>query len=504
MQQYVLRTVTGGAVRGVSHNGVTRFLGIRYGTAPTGDRRWRRAEPAEWRGTFDATAYAPISPQSDTRLTSTGIMPAVLDLLYPRGGSPAENGPMSEDSLALNVWAPDGGEGLPVLVWLHGGGFVHGAGSEQVFAGDQLARSGRAVVVSLNHRLGLTGFLALEHLLGPEWKDSENAGLTDMVLALRWVADNIAAFGGDPEKVTVFGQSGGGSKVAALTATAEAEGLFRGGIIQSGPVGWVSSPDEARELTGRVLEAAKIPEYDAELLLELPLRHLLHLQSAIGIGTVWRPVSGTPLMPHRPFAAGHAPKVTTMIGYATHESTLFLCERPDWTELAEATAIELLSETHDDPRASLEAGIATEGSLQLALAKEQSDVTFGRSAAVALEHATDMPAYAYRFDYRTEAASGLLGATHSLDLAFVFGNTASIPLTGDRPERYAVSELMQRSWLSFAENLHPGHSGLPEWPAYSSADPQRMVFAEEPRVEPAVSLATGVRPMTSWFDGGAE
>ena len=501
MQQYVARTVSGGRVRGVSHNGVTRFLGIRYGAAPTGERRWRRAEPAAWSGTFEATAYAPLAPQLDTRLSSTGIMPAVLDLLYPRGGSPAENGTVSEDSLALNIWAPDGAEGLPVLVWLHGGGYVHGAGSEQVFAGDQLARSGRAVVVSINHRLGLTGFLALEHLLGSEWRDSENAGLTDIVLALRWISENIASFGGDPDKVTIFGQSGGGAKVAALTAIPEAEGLFRGGIIQSGVARWVGSEADARELTGLVLEAAKIPEYDAELLLELPLRYLLHLQGSLGAVTGWRPTVGTAFMPHRPFSAGVAPKVPMLIGHATHESTLFLCEREDWAEITEAAALEALAGSHgDNARAALAASIASEGSVQLALAKEHTAVTFGRSAALALERSTAAAAYGYRFDYRTEAADGLLGATHSLDLAFVFGTTRSIPMAGDRAERFAVSEAMQQSWLSFAETLRPGHAGLPEWPAYTAAEPAQMVFGVDPRLEQTEPLPEGIHPPASWFD----
>lgn len=504
MQQYISRTVTGGAVRGVSHNGVTRFLGVRYGAAPTGERRWRRAQPAEWRGTFDASAYAPLAPQLDTRLTSGGIMPAVLDLLYPRGGSPAESGSVSEDSLALNVWAPDGAEGLPVLVWLHGGGYVHGAGSEQVFAGDQLARSGRAVVVSINHRLGLTGFLSLEHLLGPEWRDSENVGLTDIVLALRWISENIAAFGGDPEKVTVFGQSGGGAKVAALTAIPEAEGLFRGGIIQSGVARWVGSSEEARELTGIVLETAKIPEYDAELLLELPLRYLMHLQGAVAAVGGWRPTAGTSFMPHRPFTRESTPKVPLLVGHATHESTLFFCERPDWARITEEAAAEMLADSHGDrARPALEAATASEGSVQLGLAKEHTEVTFSRSAALVLEQSTGMPAYGYRFDYRTEAASGLLGATHSLDLAFVFGTTRSIPLTGDRPERFAVSDSMQQTWLSFAETLRPGHAGLPEWPAYSIAEPVRMVFGEEPRLERIEPLPEGIHPPASWFDAAA-
>ncbi|MFT4029524.1 MAG: carboxylesterase family protein [Protaetiibacter sp.] len=490
MQATHVRRTSGGLIRGIGHNGVERYLGIRYGVPPSGALRWREPEPASWSGTADAFAYSPIAPQLDTRLSSGGIMPAVLDLLYPRGGSPAENGTMGEDCLSLNVWAPEGAEGLPVLVWLHGGGFAHGAGSEQVFAGDRLARTGRVVVVSVNHRLGLTGFLALDHLLGDEWRGSANAGVADLLLALRWVADNVAAFGGDPSRVTIAGQSGGAAKVATLTAMPDARGLFHGAIMQSGPARWIGDLEWARAQTAAVLELAHIPVPDAELLLELPLRQLLDLQRAADAsgGISWRPAVDGGLIAGRPFEGSTMPAVPMLVGYTSHDVSLFLCERDDYRLLDLAAVTAVLSGSHGgDAGRVLEAEAAAHPGEppQLLLARVLTRETMARSAHLVLQavsgHGTT--AYGYRFDYATEAMGGLLGATHSSDLAFVFGTVDSIPLSGQRPARFMVSDAVRDAWIAFAESGAPGHAGLPDWPAYTAAAPSLLAFDEVSRLE---------------------
>ncbi|PZQ90531.1 MAG: hypothetical protein DI534_04820 [Leifsonia xyli] len=490
MQTISLRSTTGGRVRGVVHHGVERHLGIRYGAAPTGERRWRVAEPATWSGVADASAYGPVAPQLDTRLAAGGIMPAVLDELYPRGGSPAENGTVGEDCLTLNVWSPEGAEGLPVLVWLHGGGFVHGAGSEQVFAGDQLARTGRVVVVSVNHRLGISGFLALDHLLGPQWGRSGNAGIADLVLALRWVADNIAEFGGDPSRVTIAGQSGGGAKVATLTATPDARGLFRSAIIQSGPMRWIGDEASAREQTALVLELARIPEHDADVLLELPLRHLLHIQRAAEqAGVSWRPYVDGGLVTGRPYDS--VPKgIPLLVGYTAHDFSLFLCERPDYASLDREAVEVVLRETHDGVAGDVLRRVATahgDEPPQLLLARVLTEETMARSVHGALRAWSDAgsPAFGYRFDYASEAMGGLLGATHSSDLAFVFRTVDRIPLSGNRPERFAVSEAMSDAWIAFAESGAPSSRSLPDWPPYTSASPALMAIGTRSSAEDA-------------------
>lgn len=485
MQSVRVVATQGGRVRGISHNGVQRYLGIRYGEAPVGDRRWQVAAPAAWAGVADATAYGPAAPQLDTRLSAGGLMPAVLDLLYPRGGSPAENGAIGEDCLRLNVWAPEDADGLPVMVWLHGGGFVHGAGSEQVFAGDVLARTGRVVVVSINHRLGMLGFLELEHLLGDRWRRSGNVGLTDILLALRWVAANIGSFGGDPARVTIFGQSGGGAKVAAMTAVSEAAGLFGGAVIQSGPVRWTGDPESARATTAAVLEAANIPEHDAELLFELPLRQLLYLQQAADAsGLGWRPYVDGDLLPAAPYSGpDRSAAVPLLVGYTAHDFSLFLCERDDYASLDRDAVLAFLRGTHGERAETVlrECESAHPGlPPQLHLARVLTEETMARSTHIALRDAAACGArvYGYRFDYVTEAANGLLGATHSSDLAFVFGTVDRIPLSGYRPERFAVSQAMSDAWIRFAETRDPGGGVLGTWPAHSAEEGWLMSISD--------------------------
>ena len=231
-----VRETTTGKVRGVRAIGYDAFFGIPYGSAVDGRCRFARPRPAEpWAGLRDAFAFGAASPQADLRVTATPGQLPLLNLYYPGFGTPLEGRVSSENCLFLNVWAPAGATARPVMVWLHGGAFSGGTGAENWFLGDRLASDENVVVVSLNHRLGLFGFLPSSDELGADRTQSGLAGMFDIVLALEWVAANIEQFGGDPDNVTIFGQSGGGLKVLTLLAMPAAQSLFTRAIVQSIP-----------------------------------------------------------------------------------------------------------------------------------------------------------------------------------------------------------------------------------------------------------------------------
>ncbi|MGH9046927.1 MAG: carboxylesterase family protein, partial [Acidimicrobiales bacterium] len=214
-----------GGVRGRQPLGVAEFLGIRYARAPVGERRFRPPVAERWSGVRDALEYPPSAIQAAVRPGAGGPLSAL------RGASAQPS--TDEDCLGLNVWTADLDGRAPVMVWIHGGGYTTGSGSNAAVNGARLAKARGVVVVTLNHRLGLLGFLDLSHRLGPDYADSANVGLLDLVAALSWVHTNITAFGGDPDNVTIFGCSGGGGKVSALLAMPAARGLFHRAIVQS-------------------------------------------------------------------------------------------------------------------------------------------------------------------------------------------------------------------------------------------------------------------------------
>lgn len=488
MQGYSVRSTACGLVRGVAHNRVESYLGIPYGASTGGAARWRTATaPEAWTGIRDATAFGAVAPQVDSRLGATGSWPEVLDLMYPRGGSPAEGGHVGEDCLVLNVWAPAerDSEALPVMVWFHGGGYGHGAGSEMLFSGDELARTGRVIVVSINHRLGLMGFLALDHVLGSSFRHSGQAGITDLVLALTWVRENIAGFGGDPERVTIFGQSGGAAKVSAMLAMPSARGLFQRAVMQSGPVGWFATRQESLDRTARVLGLLGLDASEADLLLDLPLRYLLAAQRrAQAAAITWAPHVDGDLVPALPFSAegiAAMPQVPLLVGSAAHEMSLMLTEQLGYDTLQIADLGPLVAtmfpERHDEVIADYRSRFPGENA-SLVLARIATDATFTRSTtlAAAVKSRQPAPVYAYRLDYETDAHGGRLGATHSLDLPLVFGTVARSPFAGSRKERFDVSRRMRDAWLAFAECGAPNHDDIPAWPAYDEAERRVMVI----------------------------
>ena len=469
----VVRT-TAGRVRGFLDGDLQVFRGIRYG-AHTGPRRFMPPIPPEqWRGTLDAKEFGAASPQS--------------------GSEPDQ----SEDCLFLNVVAPllKPQRPRPVIVYIHGGAYSSGSGSSPLYDGSNLCRRGDVVVVTVNHRLNLFGYLYL-----PGFPDSGNAGMLDLVLALRWVRDNIAAFGGDPGCVTLVGQSGGGAKIATLMAIPEAVGMFHRAVTMSGQQLTASGPLHAAGRTRALLEKLGVtPDRTAELaalpVSELQRAHAATVDPYIGRGSVYmgpvldeRTLTRHPFYPDAPpLAAG----IPMMIGN-THDETRSLIGRGDpaafsmtWEALPQRLEQEL--------RVDISGSTVVAEYRRIYPHYSPTDVFFsattaGRSwrAAVVeaeLRAAQGAPAYAYQLDWGSPEDGGKWGAFHTLDIPLMFGTlTARGSLTGDGEEARRVSSTMQQALLAFARGGDPNYPGLARWEPYSLQRRQTMVFDAQSRLQ---------------------
>jgi len=471
---HVTVPTTAGQVRGRRTGEVTVFAGIPYAAPPFGPRRLRPPEPPEpWAGVRDAFAHGPAAPQP-------GYLPAMAALL-------GEAGEQGEDCLRVNVWTPAPGRTggrLPVMVWIHGGAFRNGSGSLPAYDGARLAAEG-VVCVTLNYRLGAEGFLLL-----PD--GTANLGLLDQIAALEWVRDNIAGFGGDPDDVTVFGQSAGAISITALMTMPQARGLFRRAITQSG-AGHHSHPEEiARRVTER-LAALAGAEPTREGLAAVPPERLISADRALGMeiaraedpgqwgesaggGTTVLPVVDGTTLPRRPIDAiadGAGGGIDLLTGATTEEFRLFLVPLGIAPRITDEVLHGLLAGLGLDPvRARAVYGAANPGA-------SPGDLF----SAVMSDHAYRIPAlrvaearaargadtFVYEFAWPSPALDGALGACHLADVGFVFGNlTGPLVGSGAPPE---LSDRMRRAWVSFARTGRPGGGGafggaLPHWPAY--------------------------------------
>lgn len=514
MQQEVLVNTTSGKLRGFEHRGVRYFLGIPYATPPVGDLRFKKAHPAKpWSGVREAKSFGASAMQNDIRATATGSWIEVLSWMYPRTGSPLEGGPMSEDCLYLNVWTPAETQsgGLPVMVWFHGGGFVQGSGGEMLTNGDRLAARQDVVVVTVNHRLGVLGYMPLDLQFGEEFAHAGVAGLTDLVLALEWVRDNISFMGGDPENVTIFGQSGGGAKVCMMMAMPSARGLFHRAVVQSGGLLRPMEQEEGLRLLHRFLKTLRLSSTSgAEKLRDIPVERLLEAQAQLPSASEPSPfqapwsqrISGgvmsiapfkDELLPSSLFDPGPSDednRTPLLVGTMLHDASLMLCSDPAYATLTESQLGDWLSPLHADTRNLLKLGFEGLESdpPRLRLAQAISQLTFRRWATqLAQARLTQSAAvYMYLIAYRTPILDGLLGATHSLDLPFVFDNAVRSPFAGDRRDREEFATLMSHTWATFARHGAPNHSGMPSWPRYDHPRCTQMVLDVQPHLRRAL------------------
>jgi para-nitrobenzyl esterase len=487
--EYAIAETSTGKVRGLVVDGIKVFKGIRYGAPTSGTNRFMPpAKPASWTGTRDALAFGPTAPQSRDNSGTTAA------------GSPAEQ---SEDCLALNVFTPALNSGRrPVMVWLHGGGFSSGSGSGRILDGTSLAHTHDVVVVTLNHRLNVFGYTYLGDAMGKDFAASSSVGLLDIVAALQWVRDNIAAFGGDPDLVTIFGQSGGGRKVATLMSMPAAKGLFHRAIIESGAVLRLTTKEDGVKQTGLLLAELGLKAGQLRELQSVPTERLLAADAAVQRKITLREpgmTANTPTIdgnvfpghPWDPKGPALSSAIPLLIGYARTEETLY--DRPtpeklalDETGLRERAAKRL----GGDPTAVIAAFRKTHPNaspwdLWILIATDHPRGTYSRELAKRKADQGGAPVFAYRYDWETPEGGGHMRSPHTIEIQFVFNNIKIAgPLISKMPEAHALADKTSSAWVAFARSGDPNTPKLPRWPAYSAAARDTMLFNNECRVVP--------------------
>ncbi|MBV9951316.1 MAG: carboxylesterase/lipase family protein [Acidimicrobiia bacterium] len=471
-----------GRVEGERSGDVSVFRGIPYAASTSGAARFAPPRPPEpWDGVRPCRTAGPIAPQN----------PSALETMLGSDGSTGD-----EDCLSLNVFTPDCDDaGRPVMVWIHGGAFVTGTGSIPWYDGARLAARG-VVVVTINYRLGALGFLHLEGI-APGFDGAGNAGLLDQIAALEWVRDNVSGFGGDPDQVTIFGESAGAMSVACLLAAPAARGLFRRAILQSGAGAHVHEPERATAVAQKFLAEAGVGPGDVDRLRELSVADLLAAQQRLSESTPFddglplQPVvDGTVLVdrPHRAIGAGHAAGVDVLIGTTAEEMNLFLLMDPGLGSLDEA-GLSARADARFVP-AGRKPGEALavyrqdrpDAPVRDVLCALLTDFTF-RIPAIRLADAqlTQHPGvWMYLFTYRTPAFGGQLGSCHALEIPFVWDNLdarGAAMFVGEVDDGLrALATQMADAWVAFATSGVPAAPGLPEWPRYDADRRATMRF----------------------------
>jgi para-nitrobenzyl esterase len=484
-----------GKIRGTRDNGAYAFKGVPYGASTAGARRFLPpVKPQPWAGVRDAMQLGPRAPQP------------VRNLIPEMGDALTGHGPMSEDCLTLNVWTAGLKAGKrPVMVWFHGGGFRTGWSGSIMYDGAALARKHDVVVVGVNHRLNAFGYLYLADLRNQKFAESSNVGVLDLIAALQWVRDNIAAFGGDPANVTIFGQSGGGGKVCTLQAMPGAHGLFHKMIVQStiSDTGlWGLPRTEAARLTSALLTRLSIKPDRLDQLQQLPFETLLAAMAgesaSADLALQYVPVVDGRTLPTDPFDPvdpGVSATVPLMVGSVETESVPYTAPQDAYwttTDLDDAALrarVQRILGVADAEAARIIA-LYRQGRPQASNANlaqiVASDAGSTRTAAnVIAEHKAaprKAPVYLYGFDWYSPLRDGRIRAMHGMELPFVFDHVdAATWMTGSGPDRQALADQMSAAWVAFARTGDPNHKRLPHWDAFDAQRRPTMVFGRECR-----------------------
>ncbi len=478
-----------GKVRAQTQAGVQAFRGVPYAAPTAGANRFMPpAKRKEWTGVKDCFDLGQRSPQRDSEFF--GFVPKALEPMCP-----AE--PMGEDCLVLNVWTPSasnsGNTKRPVMVWLHGGGYTTGSGGFVCYNGQELARKHDVVVVTVNHRLTVFGYLYFAGIGGEKYAHASNVGMMDIVAALEWVRGNIAAFGGDPNNVMIFGQSGGGGKVSALMAMPPAHGLFHKAIIQSGADVRGVSVDAANKSAEIFLSKLNLKPDQIDQLQQMPVDQLLAAAAGGPPGTpglALAPVVDGSTLPGGPFdptAPELSANVPLMIGTVETEVTFFPGQILDPIDDANfhARVKQMLAKASDaqvdQVIAAYKAGRPGVPNTDVYLAMA-SDATF--RAGVVLEAdrkaAQKAPVYQYYFTWHSPVQDGKLRAFHTLEIPFAFDvvDLAS-SMTGTGADRQPLADKVSGAWVSFARSGDPNHKLLPKWEPFDTNKRAIMVFDDE-------------------------
>ncbi len=469
-----------GRVRGVRDHGISVFKGIPYGADTAPHRFMPPTTPTPWSGVREAMAFGPRAPQPNSgRTARTGY------------AQPPEPDAVSEDCLYLNVWTPaiNDGRKRPVLVYFHGGAYSTGSVNSPLYDGVNLCRRGDVVVVTVNHRLNLFGYLYLADLV-PELADSGNVGQLDLVLSLEWVRDNIANFGGDPKRVLIFGQSGGGAKCATLMGMPAAHGLFHRVVTMSGQQVTASRRESAAARTDLVLKALNLPSSRAAELRTMPLAQLIEASRAAGY---YGPVKDGRTLQRDPFDPDAPPLSASipMILGNTHDETRYLVGGGD------SSTFELTWETlpaklkqHSQFLGNLDLADVIRQYREFYPAYSAVDVFFAAVTASrswrgqlieaerrAAQTAAQPHTWVYELDWKTPIDGGKWGAPHTLDIPLIFDNTAAADrMSGDGPDARTLAATMSSTLIAFARTGNPNHAGLPHWSPYSLDKRETMSF----------------------------
>lgn len=460
-----------GKVMGSWERGVSVWKGIPYAKAPVGELRFSSPQLLEpWTGIKQATAYGASSPQPDNSFVGDGAR--------------------NEDCLFANVWSPAADDKKrPVMVWIHGGGFVVGSGSSELYDGANLARNGDVVVVTFNYRLGVLGFLYFENKPGFE----NNLGIRDQIAALKWVKENISSFGGDPDQVTIFGESAGGTSVETLLACKEADGLFKGAIAQSGPAAIIWQPSTALNLTQKYFSFLGISPDSLQLLKTLSVDTLKNAEEKL----MKYMIAETPNKVFSPTIDGHllkadiftclnplqSPDVALMIGTNKDESTMFASKR---LKMAPSTAAGLDKELFPVFRPEDKNKVIAaypDYPKKRAVLNLLTDAVF-RIPAIRL--AENQSQHADVYMYRFEWSSFLLNVAglrsfHGLEIPFVFGNKEGrsgrlLKLLATNRMIKSLSGQMQTAWINFARYGNPNGKDAENWKRFDTNERATMIF----------------------------
>ena len=487
-----------GKVRGLtSPEGIKIFRGVPYGASTTGKNRFMPPDkPTPWAGVRDATVWrskAPQVPGGGPEFTM------ILDRVNGMLGAPGE------DCLVVNIWTPalKDGRKRPVMFRIHGGGYTSNTGNNRIYAGHNSARRGDVVYVTVNHRLGCLGFLNLADLAGPEYARSGNVGMLDLVAALEWVRDNIENFGGDPQNVLIFGESGGGMKTSTLLGMPAARGLFHRAGIESGASLRTGSREQATKLAELFLKRLGLDRSRIAELHKLPVDMLLEGQQMVSSTRLFPsdppppgafgPILDPNVIPQHMFdpdATTLAADIPIIIGTTRDEAMLTLGGDDQFYRLDEAglrARVQRQAGAEADTVLMMYRRLFPDASAGELLVRIQTDSGFWISAITLAERQTaksKAPVYMFRFDWKTPSFAGRFGAVHGSEIAFVLDNTRQMPvLTHDLPQAHALAAKMNAAWIAFARTGNPGVKELPDWPAYTASTRATMLFDDACRIE---------------------
>ena len=485
---------TAGKVRGFTRNGVFVFKGIPYGDTTAGANRFQPPKPPRpWTDVKPALAWGPVSPHGPR----ASWVNQEEQFLYQW-----DDGFEGEDMLRVNIWSPGVSDGRkrPVIVWIHGGGYASGSSQElRPYDGERLARERGVVMVSMNHRINVLGFLDLSQIGGERFARSGNVGMLDLVQALEWVRDNVAAFGGNAANVTIVGQSGGGGKVTTLMGMPAAKGLFHKAMAISGSLFSLHTPESANRLATAVLSELGIGRDQVDRLQSMSVDQLVGASfaaqqkampfafpryGATALGLGWQPVVDGTVLPARPFepdAPAASRDIPFLVGSTFHEFSPGTnnpgSDRMTW---------EQLSARFQSPLGARTAPVIAEyrrifpGAKPLEIAGIIGADLFRRGAVMQAESKAAQggaPAWLYWFGWKTPVLEGRPLAYHCQDLAFWFDNIdLAAQATGGGADARSLATKMSRAMVAFARSGNPNHGGIPRWPAYSAGTRANMIF----------------------------